>query len=160
MRKQRGFSLIELLIVIVLILIIAAIAVPHLLRSRIAANEAAAVASIRTLNTAQISYKSAYPAIGYASTLAVLGANGSDCDQPNSTGACLVDRQLASGAKSGYSFLLSGISVSPSSSYQFVATPLVANTTGARSFCSLPDRIIRYSLTPLASCSATETPLQ
>jgi type IV pilus assembly protein PilA len=69
MRSTKGFSLIELLIVVAIILIIAAIAVPSFLHSRMAANESAAVATIRTLNTAQISYSSAYPSVGYSSTM-------------------------------------------------------------------------------------------
>src|SRR4029077_12653036 len=77
MRKTKGFSLIELLIVVAIILIIAAIAVPSFLRSRMAANESAAVASLRTLNTAQISYNSAYPTVGFASALGAL--SGTSC---------------------------------------------------------------------------------
>jgi prepilin-type N-terminal cleavage/methylation domain-containing protein len=73
MRKQKGFSLIELLIVVAIILIIAAIAIPNLLRARMAANESSAVASIRTINTGMITYNSAYPTVGYATTLAALG---------------------------------------------------------------------------------------
>ena len=70
MRKQKGFSLIELLIVVAIILIIAAIAIPNLLRARMAANESSAVASIRTINTGMITYNSSYPTVGYATTLA------------------------------------------------------------------------------------------
>src|SRR3989442_3274667 len=73
MRKQKGFSLIELLIVVAIILIIAAIAIPNLLRSRIAANEASAVGSIRTLNTAEVTYASTYPDQGFTCTLANMG---------------------------------------------------------------------------------------
>ncbi len=73
MKKQKGFSLIELLIVVAIILIIAAIAIPNLLRSKMAANEASAVGSMRSVNTAMVTYAAAYPDTGYAATLAALG---------------------------------------------------------------------------------------
>jgi type IV pilus assembly protein PilA len=159
MKKQKGFSLIELLIVVAIILIIAAIAIPNLLRARIAANEASAVASLRTLNTAQISYDSAYPTVGFAGSMGALG--GTSCTPPNSTSACLIDTQLAGGTKSGYNFLLSGVTGTPGSTYQFIANPVVANQTGVRHFCSFADGVVRSNgSVAISTCDYTVTPLQ
>ena len=156
MRRTKGFSLIELLIVVAIILVIAAIAVPSFLRSRMAANESAAVGALRTLNTAQISYSSAYPTVGFASSLGALA--GTSCSPPSSTGACLIDTALAGGVKSGYTFTLSNVSGTPASTYNVIAAPVLWNYSGIRYFCSFGDAVVRVSTTTIATCDTTIPP--
>src|SRR6516165_10722524 len=94
MKKQKGFSLIELLIVVAIILIIAAIAIPNLMRSKMAANESSAVGSLRTINTAEVTYNTNYPTIGFTGTLTQLGGAPATCATATgatSTTACLID---------------------------------------------------------------------
>ena len=159
-RKAKGFSLIELLIVVAIILIIAAIAIPNLLRSRIAANEASAVGSIRTINTAQVTYSSTYPDCGFTS-LSNLGGSGG-----NTTGAGLIDAVLANGIKSGYSFASTPTggsgncgsgSGTPNSQYTVVGNPQ-SQQTGQRYFFSDQSGVIRYNQN--ASATASSAPLQ
>ena len=153
MRKQKGFSLIELLIVVAIILIIAAIAIPNLLRARMAANESAAASSVRTINTAMVSYITAYPTVGYAANLATLGG-ASPCTASSSS-ACLIDNNLAvppAAGKSGYSYNATGTA----STYEANAFPVTLNSTGTKSFCSVEDAVVRVDTTganPTGGCS-------
>jgi len=141
MRKLKGFSLIELLIVVAIILIIAAIAIPNLLRARMAANESSAVASIRTINTGEITYSASFPTVGYATALSNLGGVA-PCTPTSATG-CLIDSVLAGGTKSGYNFTAAGSGGPPATQYFATGTPVTANQTGIRSFCSFEDAVIR-----------------
>ena len=138
MRKEKGFSLIELLIVVAIILIIAAIAVPNLLKSKMAANEASAAASERTVGTANVTYTSTYN-IGYAPTLASLGPTSGGCAAVGSNCADLIDSVLGTGSKSGYTFSYfagaTPTTTAPNNTYSLLGTPLTAGTTGNSTFC-------------------------
>lgn len=157
MRNERGFSLIELLLVVAVILIISAIAIPSFLRSRMRANEASAVASLRVINTAALTYSTTYPAAGYPAQLAHLG--GANPCVAVSTQACLVDDALAQGSKDGYSFLWIGDGLTPSFSFTLAASPQVLGSSGQNMYCTDQTGLIRYE-TSGKDCGTASPALQ
>jgi len=154
LRKQKGFSLIELLIVVAVILIISAMAVPNFLRSRLRANEASAVASLRMINTAAITYSITYPDMGFPAQLTTMGG-ANPCATATSAQACLIDDTLAQGNKSGYNFVWAGDGGVPSFSFIVTGTPQVAGGSGQRMFCTDQTGVIHYDLTGSGCTSAS-----
>ncbi len=162
MRKQKGFSLIELLIVVAIILIIAAIAIPNLMKSKAAANEAGGAATIRTLITDSITYSNSFPAEGYPLSIDRLGAVAQPC-VPQVNGACLADTVLACAAgkgciKGSYSYTLTGINGGAAPQTDFVAFGTPAGpSAGKKDYCASSDGVPRFQLSPAAPPTAAIT---
>jgi type IV pilus assembly protein PilA len=163
--KTKGFSLIELLIVVAIILIIAAIAIPNLLRSRIAANEASATASLRTLNTAEVTYASTYNS-GFTSTLNQLATPTPAGTQPSWSAADLVDPILSgtqsaasmSFTKNGFVFTYVVTGTYPQiATYGVHSDPMARGSSGQRSFFSDQSAVVRANAT--AQATGTDNPI-
>ena len=164
MRRQKGFSLIELLIVVAIILIIAAIAIPNLMRAKMAANTSSAAASERTIVTGEIAYFAAFPTIGYTTTLVTLGSTIGAACSPSSGTACLIDSNLANNGtpansgKSGYTFVETGSnngSGAAAVNNQFITSAAaLALTTGTTAFCAVDDGVVRSEPSNIAATTA------
>jgi prepilin-type N-terminal cleavage/methylation domain-containing protein len=184
-KREKGFSLIELLIVVAIILIIAAIAIPNLLRAKIAANQSSAAASLRTMGSAATMYQTTY-GIGFPGTIAVMAAPAAGAS-PDCTKAGLLDSNLAPPAggpsiKSGYTFAwTAGATAVPAASvtapcaagftdmFSATATP-TSSTTGTVSYCVDASNVIRQNLNtggviaamaplPATGCVTTDNPI-
>jgi len=142
-RSYKGFSLIELLIVVAIILIIAAIAIPNLLRARISANEASAEGSVRSIVTAEFNYNVSYPSLGYTDLVSLGGPP--NC-VPSSATACIIDDVLSAGVKSGYSFTATGSNPvgGANTAYLITSVPANLNVTGVKAFCAAEDNVVRF----------------
>lgn len=156
-RMSSGFSLIELLIVIAIILIIAAIAIPDLLRARMVANQSSAVESCRTVTSGETIYYTLYN--GFAPSLNALG--GPAVGVPNALNAQLIDDVLSAGTKSGYNFTYAALNEDSSGNYQdftLNADPVVSNITGTNHYFTNEPFVIHMN--PSAVASASDPPIQ
>jgi type IV pilus assembly protein PilA len=155
--NSTGFTLLELLIVVAVIMIVAGIAIPNFIRSKMRANEAGAVSNMRTITTASIVYNTTY-GVGFAPSLAALGGNPST---PSATNAALIDSVLSAGIKNGYIFsyaVTASDTNGNAQAYSVTADPITPGTTGDRHFYIDQTAVIRENLTTTAGPS--DTPLQ
>ena len=158
-KPVKGFSLIELLIVVAIILIIAAIAIPSFLRAKIASNESSAVASIRTIGTAETTYASSWGS-GYAAAIDNLGGVA-PCVVATAAFACIIDSALsvAPYTKSGFVFVAVGNTqiAGVNSGFEANATPVAVDVSGKRSFCADQTGVLRANTTGVAIGTAPNT---
>jgi len=155
--RSAGFSLIELLIVVAVIMIIAGTAIPNFIRSKMRANEAGAVSNLRTITTASVVYNTTY-GVGFASSLAALGGNPA---LPSASQAGLIDSVLSTGVKSGFVFTYTVLATDANGNaqaYSVNADPITPGTTGDRHFYTDQSAVIRQNLS--ASAGPSDSPIQ
>lgn len=133
--RKKGFTLVEIMIVVAIIVLLAAIAIPNLLRARLSANEATSIAAMRTLSTAMESYRAAQSPPAYPAALASLIAPTSDPPY--------IDSVLGGGTKGGYTYTLAGAGTT----FTVVAAPVTAGVTGVRSFFVDQSGVVRVGTT-------------
>jgi type IV pilus assembly protein PilA len=157
-KASSGFSLIELLIVVAIILVIAAIAIPNLIRARIAANQAAAVEDCRTITGAEILYYTSY-GVGFAPSLNALG--GPAAGAPTASNAQLIDDALSTGNRSGYIFSYVPLSIDANGAYQdyaLNADPLAVGLSGNNHYFTDEPSIIHFNTS--APATVNDPPIQ
>jgi type IV pilus assembly protein PilA len=158
-KNESGFTLVELLIVMSVILILMTLAIPAMQSVIRKGNETSAIASLRDLNTQEGQYASTYPQHGFACTLAALGGK-QGTGNPTPEAAQLINEDLATGNKSGYTFTITGCSkqtinnVDQYNSYQIFAVPNSVGHSGNRGFCTDENAQIRYD--PKGGTNCTE----
>jgi type IV pilus assembly protein PilA len=153
-RRDKGFSLIELLIVVTIILIISAIAIPNLMRSKMSANETAAVGALKALTESAVMYSNSYG--GFPHTISNLGPS-SGSPATSSAAADLIDSSLATGVKSGYKFTFTIVATDPAGnvvSYAITAVPVTPGSTGQKAFYTDQSGTIRVSPNGTADSSS------
>lgn len=156
LQNERGFTLAELLVVVALVVLLAALVLPNLLRSQIATNETAAIESLAKINKAEVEYQTAYPAVGFAHSLEALGPGSPDgrCAGHTAEHACLLDPRLSQAANPEHAFDGYWFSAAPTThdaggvatGYVSGASAGTFNKSGVRDFCSLEDAVIRYGV--------------
>lgn len=164
MRSNQGFSLIEVLIVVAIILIIAAIAIPSLLQARIAAHESSAAGCLTAMKSAEHAYYTAYPDIGFSPDIASMG--GAPPCVPSATTACLIDFGLSSAipgsaGKGGYFFGATGVmagGATLNTGYVLAASPMTVHSSGNRNFCVVNDGVLRQQMANVGDVPVNNVP--
>jgi type IV pilus assembly protein PilA len=161
-QRRNGFTLMELLIVISIMLILMLMAIPNFNKMRITAHETSAINSLKTIYTAQIQYQTAYPSNGYACSMQTLGGDPKS-GTPTPTSAQLLQGDLPVGIKDGYTFTITNCSkvtvnnTDQVTSYEVTAVPQAVGKTGNRGFCI--DTYNQIKVDPLGGTNCTQ-PIQ